>query len=338
MWIGIWILGNSFCTRPTANSPDNKIPKLTFEPIPIQFYIADSSEISEVIYAKGICKPSYEEIYSYSGNGIIEKILVQPGDRVMKNQPLVQIFDFDLNENLKSYYVEKENYRLMLEKNLLKMGYLADSVPENILRNIKISLNEPGLNLQWERLIQLQEKTTIKAGFEGLVSAVHGINGKNIYPGNPLVELIKIHPILIDFSVPSKKSIDLEKDHPLILEDSIQGAILNKHYKIDENDRQTFTGISNTNSKLLVPGKIITIGIELKKHLGIAIPKSCIIYRSGRDIVFKIDKGKPLVVPVVAKLITKNEALIEYGVVKGDTIILDPPAYLSSNTPIILVQ
>lgn len=338
MWIGILILGNSFCTSPDTNSPENKIPKLTFEPIPLQSITADSSQISEVIYAKGMCKPFYEEIYSYSGNGIIEKILVKPGDRVIKNQPLVQIFDFDLNENLKSYYVEKENYKLMLEKNLLKMGYLADSVPENILRNIKISLNEPGLNLQWERLIQLQEKTTIKAGFEGVVSAVHGIHGKNIYPGNPLVELVKIHPILIDFSVPSKKSINLEKDHPLILEDSIQGAILNKHYKIDENDRQTFTGISYKDSKLLVPGKIITVGIELKKHLGIVIPKSCIIYRSGRDIVFKIDKGKPLVVPVVTKLITKNEALIEYGIVKGDTIVLDPPGFLSSTTPIILVQ
>jgi len=338
MWIGILILGNSFCTSPNTNSPEYKIPKLTFEPVPLQSYIADSSQISEVIYSKGICKPFYEEIYSYPGNGIIEKIFVQPGDRVMKNQPLVQIFDFDLNENLKSYQIEKDNYRMALEKNLLRLGYHGDSVPENILRNLKISLNEPGLNLQGERLNQLQEKTTIKAGFEGLVSAVHGINGKHIYPGNPLVELIKLHPILIDFSVPSKKSIDLEKDQPLILGDSIDAAILNKQYKIDENDRQAFTGISHINSKLLLPGKIITVEIELKKHLGIVIPKSCIIYRSGRDIVFKIDKGKPLVVPVVARLITKNEALIESGITKGDTIVLDPPVYLSSTTPIMLIQ
>lgn len=338
MWIGVCIWGISFCTNRHEIETESSIPTLIIEPIPLKIYIADSSAIAEELYSRGICKPIYEEIYSYSGNGIIEEILVQPGDNVLKNQPLIIITDFELNEKIKSQDLEKENYKMMLEKNLIKMGFRVDSVPENVLRNLNISLNEPRLNLEWERLQQLKQNTIIQAGFDGVITSVYGIKGKYIRPGDPLIELVKENPILFDFSVPSSKSSTLKKGHNIRLNDSISGTILNKKFKIDENDRQLFTGIANNNLLNLIPGKTISVTIELEILHGIILPKSSIIYRSGRDIVFTIKNGKPLVVPVHPKLITKNKVYIESGILPGDTIVLDPPTYLTSATPIFLIE
>jgi hypothetical protein len=337
VWIGIMMFLNNSCAEKSNVDPSVSIPRLIVQPIELEFIIADSSIIYEEIYAKGICKPHYEEMYTYTSFGIIEDIFVQEGSRVKKGDSLITILDVQLEEKLQSLLLEKENYLLTLEKNLIRLGYTIENVPDNIFENVSKSLNGPLFDLQINYLFKQKEKTQIKAGFDGVIVSVHGIKGKAIQPGIPLVEMISENPILIEFAVPANKIETITPGLPILVGDTIQGIITHQNQKIDDNDRLSFTGTIPLKTKHLLPGKKMDVTILLNAFKGIHIPKNCIIHRSGRNIAFKIEQGKPTVSPVSTRLLTKNLVWIETGISPGDTIILNPPPYLTSRTPIILV-
>ena len=171
------------------------------EAINVQADTLKMENITAVYAYSGTFEPNKETKISAEIQGKINVVLVDVGSVVSKGQPLVQLDNSLLKLQLQTIEVQIEG--LEADVNRYKILAKADAIQGVQLEKAELGLKSA--KVQIATLLEQINKTTIKAPFNGVVTAKLSEEGAFAAPGVPLLQITDITNLKFTVNVPENE-------------------------------------------------------------------------------------------------------------------------------------
>lgn len=274
----------------------------------------------------------------FSSGEVVAHIYVKNGDRVRKGQKLAELDKFRLTNKLAQAKDALEKARLELQDVLIGQGYPADkrnSVPAETMQLAKVKSGYDQSTAQYELAKYEEEHATLTAPFDGIVANLFAKPHNIASTSEVFCTIVDTQGMEADFTV-------LESELPLIKkEDRVaimpyadassvyEGNISEINPLVDEK------GMVKVKARVNGKGKLFSgmnVRVSVHRSLGeqLVIPKSAVVLRSGKQVVFTLEKGKSKWNYVKTGLENADTYIISNkadqgvvdGLLVGDTIIV----------------
>ncbi|ERM80536.1 hypothetical protein P872_12885 [Rhodonellum psychrophilum GCM71 = DSM 17998] len=273
----------------------------------------------------GTFEPYKESKISAEQSGKINRILVDVGTAVKKGQTLVQLDNSLLNLQLQSIMVQIEG----VEKDVNRYTVLSQA---DAIQGVQLEKAELGLKsaqVQKATLTEQISKTTVKAPFDGIITAKLNEEGAFAAPGIPLLQITDISQLKFTINVSEN---DLKHFNPkqsyAITSDafpdvSLEGKELMVGSKANMGSSFPIQFLVRNTPDLRIKsgmfGKAI-LNLEQNKK-GILIPGTAIIGSSSQPQVYLVKDGKAMLQNITISERIGNKALVSSGLNEGDVLV-----------------
>ncbi len=117
---------------------------------------------------------------------------------------------------------------------------------------------------------------------------------------------------------------------------TLTGKITEVNPRIDENGMVKVKAVTDNQQRILVDGMNVSILIKRQIDHKIIIPKSAVLPRQGKKVVFVYQKGKAMWRYVTTGYENSTEVSVEEGISPGDTVIYDNNLGLSHMNTVVI--
>jgi RND family efflux transporter MFP subunit len=173
-------------------------------------------------------------------------------------------------------------------------------------------------------------KNGVTAEFDGVVTSISAIKGRNVASGTALVTLESTKDIVIRFNVSKYDIENIEEGQTATVK------IKNKEYtgKVDRIDRMTSREAGQTSNvgmeiRLDAPDEDIILGLEAKAVIdtisienALQIPKGAVYSDTEGEYVYVLRDGKAQKVDVTVGIYTSEMIEVVSGLNEGDVVIV----------------
>lgn len=293
------------------------------------------------ISAKRIAKLKFE-----SANPIAD-IYVKNGDRVKKGQKIAELATFRLANKTAQAKATLDNASLELQDVLIGQGYkLKDSlkVPLAIIKLAKVKSGYDHAEAQYEWAKYELEQATLRAPFNGSVANLFTKPFNTASTTEAFCSIIDNNSLEADFTI-------LESELPLIREgDKVnvtpfalknmkgEGRVSEINPIVDKNGMVRVKAAVNGFGKLF-EGMNVRVNINRAMPNKIVVPKTAVVMRSGKGVVFTYKDGKAFWNYVQIGFENSDSYTIENNVIKtGDRVISSGNVNLAHESPVKIVE
>jgi len=236
----------------------------------------------------------------FETSGIVAHIYVKNGDRVRKRQKLAELDKFRLRNSLAQAKVALEKAKLELQDVLIGQGYAADNssqVPADVMQLARVKSGYDQAQSQYELAKYEEEHATLTAPFDGLVANLFSKPYNAANTSDVFCTVIGAQGMEVDFTV-------LESELPLVktgdkvtvipyADSSIrrEGHVSQINPLVNDKGMVQVRAAINGQSGLFDG---MNVRVSVRRSLGskLVIPKSAVVLRSGKQVVFTLEKGK----------------------------------------------
>lgn len=279
----------------------------------------------------------------FQSSELISHIYVKNGDRVKKGQPIAELEKFKFEMKCKQAADELERAKLDLQDVLIGQGYSledSDKIPETIMKLAKVKSSYDRARSNHELAVYELENMVLKAPFDGVVA--------NLFnkPHNP-ASTSEVFCTVIDNTRPEVNFTILESELSIVKPgDRVQvtpfsgkgvhaeGEIIEINPLVDTN------GMVKVKARVAGNGKLyegMNVRVTIRRSLGeeLVIPKSAVVLRSGKQVVFTCRDGKAIWNYVKTGLENIDSYTVVEGLQAGDTVIVGNNVNLAHETSVI---
>ena len=273
----------------------------------------------------GTFEPNKETKISADIQGKINAVLVDVGSYVSKGQTLIQLDNSLLKLQLQTVEVQIEG----LEDDVKRYTILTEADAVQGVQLEKARLGLKSAKIQRATLLEQISKTSIKAPFNGIVTAKLNEEGGFAAPGVPLLQITDISTLRFTVNVPEndlikfqnnqtyKISADVFPDIPLSGKVTMIGSKANMG-----NSFPIQFQVVNTKNQSIKSGMFGKVSLsESKQEQGILIPTSAIIEENGIAKVYVIKNGKAVLQAITTSKTIGNKTLVSSGLNENDIIV-----------------
>ena len=290
----------------------------------------------------------------FESSEVIAHIYVKNGDRVRKGQKLAELDKFKLANRLAQSADALERARLELQDVLIGQGYATEDfskVPEEVMKLAKVKSGYDQSKAQYELVRREEEHATLTAPFDGVVANLFAKPYNMANTSEIFCTIIDTQGMGADFTVleselPLLKNGDRVVVIPYADAPSVyEGSVSEINPLVDDK------GMVRVRARVNGKGKLFSgmnVRISVQRSLGqlLVIPKSAVVLRSGKQVVFTLDKGKAqwnyvqtgfenIDSCVVAN---KADAGVTDGLTEGDVVIVSGNVNLAHEAPVQLLD
>ncbi len=284
---------------------------------------------SELIGAEfaysGTFEPNKETKLSAEIQGKINDVLVDVGTFVTKGQSLIQLDNSLLKLQLQSAEVQVEG----LEADVKRFTVLANADAVQGVQLEKAELGLKSAKVQRATLLEQINKTTIKAPFNGVVTAKLTEEGAFAAPGVPLLQITDISVLkftvnvsendLSSFQLSQTFSINADAYSDVLL--SGKATMIGSKANMGSSFPVQFI-VSNTSDLKIKSGMFGKVNLKSdNQKTGIIIPASAIVGSSSQPQVYKVKNGKAVLNSISIAQKIKNKTVVAKGLEEGDVIV-----------------
>lgn len=284
---------------------------------------------SELIGAEfaysGTFEPNKETKLSAEIQGKINDVLVDVGTFVTKGQSLIQLDNSLLKLQLQSAEVQVEG----LEADVKRFTVLANADAVQGVQLEKAELGLKSAKVQRETLLEQINKTTIKAPFNGVVTAKLTEEGAFAAPGVPLLQITDISVLkftvnvsendLSSFQLNQTFSINADAYSDVLL--SGKATMIGSKANMGSSFPVQFI-VSNTSDLKIKSGMFGKVNLKSdNQKTGIIIQASAIVGSSSQPQVYKVKNGKAVLHNITIAQKIKNKTVVSKGLEEGDVIV-----------------
>ena len=273
----------------------------------------------------GTFEPNKETKISAELQGKINTLLVDVGSVVIKGQTLVLLDNSLLKLQVQTIDVQVEG----LEADVKRFIILAKA---DAIQGVQLEKAELGLkSAKVQRAILLEQinKTTIKAPFQGVVTAKLSEEGAFAAPGVPLLQITDITNLKFTVNVPENDLRQFKLNHSYTItadaypEISFIGKVtmIGSKANMGSSFPIQFT-LNNTSDLKIKSGMFGKVNLEnASQEMGIIIPASAMVGNAIQPQVYLIKNGKSVMQNITISKNIQNKVVISSGLKEGDIIV-----------------
>lgn len=326
--IGFVVFQSDILSREKPESPEEGAaaapPPEARPSVPVEAVLVSPEAMRDVITVNGSTVPNEEVAVSSEVPGKITAIKFQEGKLVNKGDLLIQLDDEELRA---------ERERLVVQRNLNEK--IAERL-EALYKKEGVSLQEYEIAVAEVEKVQAElalvdaqlEKRVVRAPFSGRLGLRLVSEGSYLSPGTPIVNLVSINPIKLEFNIPEKYSrlvgqgtkvtfrLDgIDRDFP--------ATVIAKEPKVNPETRTLhIKAVASNPDGSILPGAFANVTVNLREYdQAILVPTQAIVPELNAQNVFVYRNGKAEQIEVQTGL--RRESLIQItdGLSAGDTVI-----------------
>lgn len=286
----------------------------------------------------------------FESGEVVAEVYVKNGDRVRKGQKLAELDKFKLNNALRQSENSLEKAKLELQDVLIGQGYVVgefDRVPQDVMKLAKVKSGYDQSEAQYELAKRAEKNATLTAPFDGVVANLFAKPYNLANTSEAFCTIVETGSMEADFTVlESELSLIKEGDRVVVIpyadsSASYEGRVSAVNPLVDDNGMVKVKALVNGNGKLF-SGMNVRISVRRALANQLVIPKSAVILRSGKQVVFTLEDGKALWNYVLTGLenadscIVSNKADVNVtdGLLDGDVVIVSGNVNLAHEAPV----
>jgi multidrug efflux pump subunit AcrA (membrane-fusion protein) len=268
--------------------------------LPVTVEPARDGDLVLSIITSGQVRSERESKLKSEVAGTIRRVLVRPGQAVRQGQPLVLLDSQPFWLALRQKQIDVDSKRLQ---------FLDFWVPDSLAGiragaedRRRVFMTRSGLDAALVALEQAKldrERATIVAPFAGVIDRVDAVEGERIGAGAPMATVVDMRNLRIEAAV-------LQHDIPVIKEGGVatvasaaspnvlgRGTIQAVLATVDSASRAGRAYVRLAGNGVLRPGMTVDVRLEATRIPNQRlVPKSAVIERDGRPLVFVVKNGR----------------------------------------------
>lgn len=232
--------------------------------------------------------------------GTVARVLAQPGTRVRRGQPLVELdarpFEIDLAEAEIELKSREQQYQDLYRPDSAATGEMPS---QQRLDAFVIRSGLAAARVRLDRAKLARERSTIYAPFDGTIDRINTVVGDRVNAGQELGTIVDLQNLRVEAAV-------LEHDLPLIRVggeavissaampgQAVSGRVTAVLPMVDSTTRAGRAFVRASSNSVLRPGMYADVRLEAQRLTGRRlVPTRAIIERDGRPLVFVVKDGR----------------------------------------------
>ncbi|MDR0796366.1 MAG: efflux RND transporter periplasmic adaptor subunit [Tannerella sp.] len=355
----VWILGfilPVLIGSCSSSKDDNKDEKGVATVLPespglVKVFTLAYSDFNCELTSNGTVAASQKADLSFQTPEIIAAIYVKNGDRVTAGQAIASLDTFKLKNRLNQSKDNLERAKLDLQDVLIGQGYSpgdSSRIPEEVMQIARVKSNYGQAVNQYEMAEYDFQQATLYAPFAGVVSNLFQKPYNMSSTGEPFCCIIGNSSMEVVFNLlESELSIvrtgDKIQVSPYALSDfSSEGRITEINPVVDRNGMVRVKASVSTPGNRLYEGMNVNIKIQQSIPNRLVIPKSALLLRNNKQVVFTYKDGRAQWNYVHTGLENSTGyVILEDSAEKlneGDVVIYDGNLNLAHETPVTVID
>lgn len=293
--------------------------------IAVNYFVVKSDAIDNSITTTGKMGAMNQVNLIPEVNGKVNTIYFKEGQSVSKGELLLKLNDAELQAQLEKSKIQIKLSEQKLErlKKLLTINGVSQEeydMQENDLASLKSD----------DSFLRAQlAKTLIVAPFDGVVGLKDISEGSFVNTQNPVVSIVQLKPMYVEFSIPEKYSHLLSKGLEISFKNerikdnsSYKASIYAIEPMVDENTKTIKArALYNGNQSFYAGGFV-----EVKINFGVStnallVPSECVVANLKGQSLFICKNNVAIELPVEIGLRNDKMIQITKGISIGDTIV-----------------
>ncbi|MFZ4798189.1 MAG: efflux RND transporter periplasmic adaptor subunit [Bacteroidia bacterium] len=284
---------------------------------------------AEIFYS-GTFEPNKETKISAEIQGKINTVMVDLGDQVYKGQALIQLDNSLLKLQLQTIEVQLEG----LVADVNRYTILAKSDAIQGIQLEKAALGLKAAKVQKATLLEQINKTTIKAPFNGIITAKLSEEGAFAAPGIPLLQISDIASLKFTVNIPEQELslFQLNQNYQILTDAYHQISLTGKSIMIGSKAnigssfpvQFTVKNTADLKIKSGMFGKISSNILGIKNIINdqaIVIPSSAIVGTANQAQVYLVKNGKAVLQNIIVLKKMNNKSVVKSGLKVGDVMV-----------------
>ena len=294
-------------------------------PIAVNYHVAYQSSIKSNLFVTGKIGAINQIDIVPEASGKITAIYFKEGESVNKGSLLIKLNDADLQAQLLKVTTQLQlsEQKLNRLKKLLQINGVSQEehdVQENEVNGLKAD----------QAYIYAQiAKTTIAAPFAGVVGLKNISEGSFVNSNTPIVSLVQLSPLYVEFSIPEKYASVLTKGVNINFSSESSGKQTNYaavvyaiEPRIDETTKTIKVRALYQGNQTFYPGSFVNVLVNFNEiKNAIMIPTQAVIPTLKGQKVMLCKNGVAVDVMVSIGVRTDEQIQILEGINAGDTVV-----------------
>lgn len=284
----------------------------------------------------------------FETSGIVAHIYVKNGDRVRKGQKLAELDKFRIKNKTAQSRDALEKAKLELQDVLIGQGYAVEDttqIPAEIMQLARVKSGYDQSLYQYELARYEEEHATLEAPFDGVVANLFSKPYNAASTSDAFCSVIGTQGMEADFTV-------LESELPLIKNgDKVvvtpyadptaryEGRISEINPLVDDKGMVKVKAVVSSQGKLF-NGMNIRVSVHRSLEGQLVVPKSAVVLRSGKQVIFTLDKNGKARWNYVQTVLENAEhyTLVEDEVKEGAIVIVTGNVNLAHEAPVKVID
>lgn len=276
----------------------------------------------------------------------IAHIYIRNGSHVKPGQPIASLETYALNNQMEQAKDALDRSRLELHDILIGLGYKLDSlgsVPPEVMNIAKIKSGFNSAQTQYNKAIHEVQRATLTAPVGGVIANLSATPYSLSSPSTVFCNIIDTHNLEVQFSVLENElgflnvGDDVKVSPFPIPELEIKGKISEINPWVDKNGMIQVKATIGYHPRLV--GNM-NVRVSAFRTMGKqwVVPKSAVVLRTGKQVVFMEAEGKAIWNYVQIGLENATSYTITSETLKeGDPIIISGNINLAHESPVVVL-
>jgi membrane fusion protein (multidrug efflux system) len=320
--LALLILAGSACQQENEIAREASIGQTVMK---VDYVIVRPQAIANQLNVTGSLMAAESATLSAQTAGLVKEIHFREGQRVRKGQLLVTLDDRQWQARLQKLnaQISTAEQELARQEQLLEIQGITQAEVD------AAALNLATLQADRQELEVMLDYALIRAPFSGIVGLRNVSPGAYLAPGDPVVQLVQVDPLRLEFSVPERYATSIRKGQRVRFkladqDQRYEAQVYASDPAIDEDTRalRVRARVPNAERKL-VAGAFTEINLTLDSiPEALLVPTEAIIPRLNQQMLYRIRGGKIEEVVVESGLRLPWQVEIRSGLQAGDTIMV----------------
>lgn len=332
--------------KAKTETPARK-PQEAVRPAEVTVMRLETSDFSHEVVSNGKLTAAEAADLSFRSPEIISYIYVRNGQRVHRGQPIAKLDVSRLENTLVQQKSALEQARLQMQDIVIGQGYDPEhpqSVPAEVMKLARVKSGMESAEASLKSTTLDIDAATLTAPIDGVVANLEAKCHNMAPTGEPFCRVIGTSAPDVEFTV-------LESELPLVAAgngveistysspESVRGTVTAVNPMVDKNGMVKVWAKAASTPSNFVDGMNVRVRIKRSLPGQLVVPKTAVVLRSDRQVVFTLDgEGRAVWNYVKTGLENLTDYTITEGLEPGVTVITTGNINLAHESPVTVTE